>query len=186
MDDHDFAVIALVQSGSDPEAAKATLSAFPETVGALAPKGREIYQAEESRIRAEEFAASPAGREQAAREIVAARESRAEKVALGRVLLEEGGNPDVAGMSEAEVLHHSRIGNFDATVATQDEKDWEAERLILSGEWAALDADGRRNACRALNMTEDGANGYAASIGAKTAPGYVPAGVPEGGGDDAE
>ncbi len=185
MDDHDFAVIALVQSGSDPDAAKATLSAFPETVGALAPKGRELFAAEAQRIQQDEFSRSPAGREQAAREALARREAQAEKVALGKVLLEEEGLSP-SGMTDAEVIHHSKIGPFDASVATLDEKDREAERLILSGEWAALDADGRRNACRALNMTEDGANGYAASIGARTAPGYVPAGAEEGGGDDAE
>jgi hypothetical protein len=35
-------------------------------------------------------------------------------------------------------------------------------------------------------MTQAGADGYAASIGAKTSEAYVPAGVEEGGGDDAE
>jgi hypothetical protein len=185
IDDYQAAVLALVQGGSDAESAKATLAAFPETVGQLAPKGRELFAEEAQRIKADEFSRSPEGREQAAREALARREAHAEKVALGKVLLEEEGlSPE--GMTEAEVLHHSRIGNFDATVATVDEKDAEAQRLITSGEWAALDAAGRRNACQALNLTEAGANSYAASIGAKTSEGYVPVGAEDGGGDDAE
>jgi hypothetical protein len=183
MDDHDFAVLALVQGGSDPESAQATLREFPETVGAMAPRGRELFEAEEARIRQDEFSRSPAGREQAAREALARREAHAEKVALGRVLLEDEQGLSTEGMSDAEVIHHSGVGPKDASVMMLDEKDNEAHRLIVSGEWASLDADGRRNACRALNMTEAGANGYAASIGARTSPDYVPA---EDGGDDAE
>jgi hypothetical protein len=165
MDDHDYAVLALVKGGSDPESAQATLRAFPETVGAMAPKGREIFEAEESRIRAEEFAASPTGREQAAREVLARREAHAEKVSLGRVLLEDGGNADVAGMSEAEVLHYSRIGDFDSTVATLEEKDREAERIIQDGSYAQKSLVERMRVARDLGGSVQGFDSYAIQSG---------------------
>jgi hypothetical protein len=42
MNDIEFAVLALVQAGNDPEQARATLAAFPEAVGSMAARAAAI------------------------------------------------------------------------------------------------------------------------------------------------
>jgi hypothetical protein len=119
------------------------------------------------RARAE---ASPEGQEKIARELLAKRQAREEKLMLARVKLQEEGFEAAAGvsvedMSEAAVLHYSRLGNFDAGIASQREKNIEADRLVSSGEWSQLNEAERWEACKALNITSpEIMDGYIASL----------------------
>ena len=133
-----------------------------EREGQLKSLLRDLARAEvEAEHEAREKAraeASPEGQEKIARELLAKREARAEKLMLARVKLEEEGFESESGvsvekLSDAEALHFSRLGNFDANVANMREKNAEAERLVHSGEWKALNETERWEACKALNVS---------------------------------
>jgi len=169
MNDLQLAVAVLVDGGLSPEEAKRQLVDRPQMIGELAgpiAAKRQEFEALAEQARAEAYAASPAGRAEAARNTAQAVKEREALVADARVLLGEEGNfsPDeIAGFDATQVLHYAHI-DVQPSLLTSDQKDAAALRLAESGAWGRMSVQDRIQAGLDLGFTTDGMDSFVASI----------------------
>jgi hypothetical protein len=135
--DLELAFAVLKDTGASDEEATAVLQYDPSVTGRLqlqiARKRAEVLQARADEERAE-YAASPAGRAEAAKAALQAQAERRELIAGARALLEQDGG-SAEGLSDERVLHLVGI-QPDAQQMTLRERD-EAQ-LELASRWRTL------------------------------------------------
>ena len=119
----------------------------PERLAPQIAAKRDELDRRAEQARAEAFAATPQGREQAAERMVAERAERARKAELARVLLEEEGAP-TSHLSDDEALWAAHLERKPAALMSHGERD--AAIADVLGRWPYLSEDERRSEARAV------------------------------------